>query len=115
MKNKMKHFVKLIVLTIFCGSFILLDTEKKSLQNLVGNWHIVLDVDQAKLHLVFKIKKSDNGDFASTSAIRDQGMKDVSVSKVTFELGSVRFDIRALAGGFEGTLKILNPLQSFKI
>ncbi|MGH9874827.1 MAG: alpha/beta hydrolase family protein [Pyrinomonadaceae bacterium] len=69
-----------------------------------GNWSGALDVGTFKLRLVLKISKSAEGKLTATVDSLDQNAKDLVVDTITFEEGTLKFEMKALGASYVGTL-----------
>ena len=69
-----------------------------------GNWVGALDVGGFKLRLVLKISKSPDGKLAATVDSLDQNAKDLVVDTITFQDGTLKFEMKALSASYAGTL-----------
>ena len=69
-----------------------------------GNWLGALDVGGFKLRLVLKISKSADGKLNATVDSLDQNAKDLAVDMITFQDGTLKFEMKALNAAYVGTL-----------
>ena len=69
-----------------------------------GDWLGTLDVGSLKLRLVVKISKSADGRLKATVDSPDQNVKDIAVDTITFEGGTLKFEMKALSASYVGTL-----------
>jgi fermentation-respiration switch protein FrsA (DUF1100 family) len=69
-----------------------------------GNWLGALDVGGFKLRLVLKISRSADGKLAATVDSLDQNAKDLTVDTITFQDGTLKFEMIALNASYAGTL-----------
>lgn len=69
-----------------------------------GNWQGALDVGTFKLRLVLKISKSVDGKLTATVDSLDQNAKDLVVDTITFQDGTLNFEMKALGASYVGTL-----------
>jgi pimeloyl-ACP methyl ester carboxylesterase len=69
-----------------------------------GNWQGALEVSAFKLRLVLKISKTPEGKLTATVDSLDQGAKDLVVDTITFQDGTLRFEMKALSASYVGTL-----------
>ncbi len=74
-----------------------------------GAWMGVLDTGGVKLHIVFHITNTEEG-LTATLDSPDQGAKGIPVSAVTRDGASLKMEVKAVGGGFEG--KIAPDLSS---
>ena len=70
----------------------------------VGNWRGALNAGGVKLRLVFKISQSPSGDLIAKMDSLDQGARDIPVNRVTVNTNSLRLEVEAVQGVYEGTL-----------
>jgi len=73
-------------------------------QGLEGIWQGVLKVSGMELRIVFKISKTPDGKFTATLDSPDQGAKDIPVSEVAFENGTVKLAVESIFGVFTGKM-----------
>jgi hypothetical protein len=72
--------------------------------NLSADWQGKLDAGAVKLRVVFKIAQAPDGGLTATMYSIDQGAQAIPVDKVTRETESVAMEVKAVQGGFKGTL-----------
>ncbi len=70
----------------------------------VGDWDGALDTGVAQLRLVLHVKANGNGEYAATLDSVDQGANGIPVEKVGFEGNTLKLDIPAVHGAYEGSL-----------
>ncbi len=68
-----------------------------------GAWMGVLDTGGVKLHIVFHITNTEEG-LTATLDSPDQGAKAIPVSAVTRDGASLKMEVKAVGGGFEGKI-----------
>lgn len=73
-------------------------------QGIDGNWLGVLDVGSFKLRLVLKISRAANGQLLATVDSLDQSAKDLLVDTISFQDGTLKFEMKRLAASYVGTL-----------
>jgi uncharacterized protein len=71
---------------------------------LTGNWLGTLDAGSVKLRLLFKITQTYSGVLTAKLDSLDQGARDISVSGITVKDNTVRLDVKAVGGSYDGTL-----------
>lgn len=69
-----------------------------------GNWQGALDVGAFKLRLVLKIAKTADGQLKATVDSLDQSAKDLVVDTISFQDGTLKFEMKALSASYVGTL-----------
>lgn len=69
-----------------------------------GNWLGALAVSGFKLRLVLKISKSADGNLTATVDSLDQNAKDLAVDTISFQDGTLKFEMRRLNASYAGTL-----------
>ena len=69
-----------------------------------GNWRGALDVSGFKLRLVLKISKTADGKLTATVDSLDQSAKDLPVDTITFQDGTLKFEMKRLSASYVGTL-----------
>lgn len=67
-----------------------------------GTWQGALQVPGGKLRIVFHLTKGADGALGGTLDSPDQGAKGIPLGKVTEERGTVRIEVPAVGGSFEG-------------
>jgi hypothetical protein len=72
--------------------------------SILGNWLGTLDTGAAKLRVMFKITNSWSGVLSATLDSLDQGASDIPVNSIALKNDSVRLEVKAVAGTFDGTL-----------
>ena len=65
-------------------------------QPVTGDWYGALEVQGHKLHLVFHVKKDDNG-FSSTMDSPDQGAAGIPTDATTYQNGELTIEKRAMS------------------
>jgi dienelactone hydrolase len=70
-----------------------------------GNWLGTLEAGSAKFRLLFKISPDPAGGFTAKMDSLDQGAREVPVDSVTFKDQTVRLELKAIQGAFEGALE----------
>jgi len=70
----------------------------------LGEWSGTLTISGIKLRLLFKIRKTPEGNLTGTLDSLDQGAKDMPIDKATFEDDKLRLEIKLIQGVFEGTV-----------
>ncbi len=69
-----------------------------------GNWLGALDVSGFKLRLVLKVSKTADGALKATMDSLDQNAKDLAVDTISFQDGTLKFEMKALRASYVGTL-----------
>ncbi len=70
-----------------------------------GKWVAVLSAGGSKLRLLLKLKKAADGSYTGSMDSLDQpGANDLVVDTISFNDSVLRFEMKAISGGFEGTL-----------
>jgi ABC-type Na+ efflux pump permease subunit len=75
-----------------------------SKRDLTGEWHGALDIPQGQLRLVFKVKPGADGAWSASVDSLDQGASDIPVTSVALVGDTLRFEVPAVGGLYEGTL-----------
>lgn len=73
-------------------------------QGIEGIWLGTLDVNGVKLRLVLKVSKGPDGKLWGKLDSLDQGANDLPIDTLSFDAGRLRFEMKALAASFEGTM-----------
>lgn len=84
-----------------CSSTI----ESVKASSIVGDWSGILDVGIAKVTLVLHIQQNPDGALSATVDTLEQKVNGTLIDLVTFDEGSLRFEIKAALAKFEGLLK----------
>ena len=71
---------------------------------VAGNWNGTLEIGPVKLRVAFKISPSANGTLTAKMDSLDQGAHDIAVDAVTVKDKSLRIEVNAVHGVYEGTL-----------
>ena len=71
---------------------------------IAGDWSGVLDVGAAKLTLVLHVTAEAAGGLKATLDSPDQGASGIPVDAVTFQDGTLKFEMKRLMATFEGVL-----------
>jgi pimeloyl-ACP methyl ester carboxylesterase len=79
-------------------------TAPQATSGVEGNWQGALEVSAFKLRLVLKISKTPDGKLAATVDSLDQSAKDLAVDTITFQDGTLKFEMKALGASYVGTL-----------
>jgi len=74
-----------------------------NLQDLAGTWQGTLHVGK-DLRVVFKVTKDDKGGYKAANYSIDQGGMLIPVNSITLRDGTVKMDIKAVGGTYEGKL-----------
>jgi hypothetical protein len=91
----MKTLIYVIVVILFVSA--------TSAPDIAGTWTGTLEVQGAKLRVVFHVKKSGEG-YDATMDSPDQNATGIAVSGVKYEHPNVRFDVAAAGAYYEGVL-----------
>lgn len=79
-------------------------TAPQGTSGVEGNWRGALDVGGVKLRLVLKISKTADGKFTATVDSLDQAATDLVVDTITFQDGTLKFEMKKLSASYVGTL-----------
>jgi pimeloyl-ACP methyl ester carboxylesterase len=79
-------------------------TPAQATSGVEGNWQGALDVGNFKLRLVLKISRAADGTLKATVDSLDQSAKDLVVDTITFQDGTLKFEMKALSASFSGNL-----------
>lgn len=72
--------------------------------DVAGDWNGTLEVGGAKLRVVFKISKAAGGALTAKMDSLDQGAYDIPVDAATVNGKTLRLEVKAVKGVYEGTL-----------
>jgi hypothetical protein len=72
--------------------------------SITGNWLGTLDTGSAKLRLTFKITQTYSGVPTAKLDSLDQGARDIPVNAITVKDNTMRLEVKAVQGVYEGTL-----------
>jgi len=78
---------------------------------VVGDWGGALSVGSASLRIVFHITRGEDGGLTATMDSPDQNAFGIAVDTATFEDGTLKLGIAAIAGGYEGQLAEQDTIQ----
>lgn len=84
-------------------SIVLLTSISISAQDIVGDWHGVLEVPGAKMRLVIHISKNDIG-YTTLLDSPDQGANRIPVPQTTYNDGELILDLSNLSAAYRGIL-----------
>jgi hypothetical protein len=73
-------------------------------QVLEGVWEGALDANGAVLHLRFNFTKNSDGSITGTIDSIDQGASGIPITSIARTEDSVKLDVKAVAGSYEGKL-----------
>lgn len=73
-------------------------------QEIEGTWQGVLRPGPVELRVVFHVRRAEAGGYSATLDSPDQGVAGIPVSAVSLRGDSVRFEVAAVNGRFEGVL-----------
>lgn len=73
-------------------------------QIIEGNWQGALDVGTFKLRLVLKISRTPEGKLKATMDSLDQSANDLVVDTISFQDGTLKFEMKNLRASYVGTL-----------
>lgn len=73
-------------------------------QGIEGNWQGALDLGSIKLRLVLKIARTSDGKLKATVNSLDQSANDLVVDSISFEHGTLKFEMKRLMASYVGTL-----------
>ena len=79
-------------------------TATQSPAGIEGNWQGALDVGSFKLRLVLKVSRMLDGKLHATMDSLDQSANDLVVDTITFQDGSLSFEMKRLVASYVGTL-----------
>lgn len=73
-------------------------------QVLEGIWEGTLDDNGTQLRLLFKFTRNSDGTIKGTIDSLDQNASDIPITSITRTSDSVKLDVKAVGGTYEGTL-----------
>ena len=73
-------------------------------QDMTGNWQGTLETPSAKLRIVLKVSKGENGGWSAVNYSIDQGGRAMNTSSVTLQGGMFHFLVPGINGSYEGKL-----------
>lgn len=76
----------------------------QSTNDVTGQWHGTLNTGQAELRLLFHISKSSSGVLSGKLDSIDQGARGIPVETVSVKDKTLRMEVKAVNGTYEGTL-----------
>ena len=79
-------------------------TSSQATPGIEGNWQGTLDVGVAKLRLILKISKAADGKLTATMDSLDQSANDLAVDSISFQDGTLKFEMKRLSASYVGTL-----------
>ncbi|MBI3208211.1 MAG: alpha/beta fold hydrolase, partial [Candidatus Solibacter usitatus] len=72
--------------------------------DLAGKWLGTLKAGPAELRIAFQLEKTPGGEYKGTMDSLDQGVRGIVLDKITVEGNSMRLEIPAAKGSYEGKL-----------
>lgn len=101
----MKHVLRIATIPLLCcGLMAPLPAQETAGKSVEGIWQGALAVSGIELRIVFKIHKQPGGKLSGTLDSPDQGAKDIPVDVVTFTNNTLRLELKAIGGVFEGKM-----------
>jgi pimeloyl-ACP methyl ester carboxylesterase len=79
-------------------------TSSQATSGIEGDWQGTLDAGAAKLRLILKISKAADGKLTATMDSLDQGANDLPVDTISFQDGTLKFEMKRLSASYVGTL-----------
>jgi len=73
-------------------------------EDITGIWQGKLKAGASELRIVFRISRDSSGSLTAKMDSPDQGAKDIPVTRVVFADRTIRLEIKAIQGVFEGEL-----------
>jgi hypothetical protein len=98
----MKKIISLLAATLLLSSAAAFDAATTN--DVTGNWKGALDASSVKLRVVFKITKAASGELTAKMDSPDQGARDIPVDAVSVKDKTLRLEVKAVNGVYEGTL-----------
>jgi hypothetical protein len=98
----MKKIISLLAATLLLSSAVAFGAAATN--DVTGNWKGTLDAGSIKLRVVFKISKAAGGDLTAKMDSPDQGARDIPVDAVSVKDSTLRLEVKAVNGVYEGTL-----------
>ncbi|HWQ93852.1 MAG TPA: hypothetical protein VN673_19470, partial [Clostridia bacterium] len=90
----------LAAILVFCLSGLVARAQVNA-ADLAGNWAGVLDFQEVKLRLVFRLVEDGSGLKATLDSL-DQGARGIPVDTVSLENSTLRLEIKAIQGSYQG-------------
>src|SRR6266849_5544352 len=72
--------------------------------SIEGLWQGALDIGPTKLRLALHVDKGPNGGLTASLDSIDQGANGIPVDTITVAGDTMRFEIKQIAGSYEGTV-----------
>ena len=101
----LKKISSLIYISMFFIGFGFAQQDR----NINGSWLGQLDFSNMKFRIIFNVKRG-NDQYTATMDSPDQGTTNIPVNSVTLKDSSIKFDVKALGGYYEG---IMNKENNF--
>jgi alpha/beta superfamily hydrolase len=83
----------------------LLPANGQGLEGIEGAWTGALDLPGAKLTIVLRIAKAQDGALSATMDCLEQGAKGIPADTVSFDKGALRVTFKMINGTYEGRLE----------
>lgn len=101
----MKTVLSVLFFAAVCAAGVLANSLVQNAgKGAEGIWAGKLDVGGVSLRLVVKINKKPDGKLAATLDSLDQGAKDIPIDTVALKEKSLRLELKAIGGVYEGKL-----------
>jgi hypothetical protein len=100
-KPHMKKIISLLATTLLMSSGVAFGA---TTNDVAGNWGGTLTAGSTKLRVVFKISKAASGELTAKMDSPDQGARDIPVDAVSVKDKTLRLEVKAVNGVYEGTL-----------
>ncbi|MBE0542665.1 MAG: hypothetical protein IH623_15010 [Verrucomicrobia bacterium] len=98
----MKKIISLLSVAMLMSSAVAFGATP--VDNMAGDWGGTLQAGSSKLRVVFKISKGDRGALTAKMDSIDQGAHNIPVDTVTLKDKTLRMEVKAVQGVYEGTL-----------
>jgi len=98
---KENHYMRIITALLLAVMSIVVARS----QNLTGSWKGMLDLDQARLNLVFNISEDDEGRLTCTMDSPDQGANGIPAEITVTDKTKLKITVKAIGFEYSGELK----------
>ncbi len=98
----MKKTILLLAATVLMGVSVAFGAVATN--SVAGNWNGTLEVGAVKLRVIFKISRDVAGALTARMDSLDQGARNIPVDVVTVKNKTLRLEVNAVKGVYEGTL-----------
>lgn len=90
--------------TMLALLLVIVATAAAGAQTVAGDWQGTIVAGPAQIRVVIHVAQTRQGGLTATMDSPDQGAKGIPTASVSFAGGTLKFDVPAVAGGYEGKI-----------